>query len=194
MRALWLWVAMLGVSAAQAADMFQQTGGPCSPIVGETRGNVTMTINCPGVDPKAQEALHRELGLTQGQLRLTQDQLARKTQEANNWARQYHELLQRAENMQDPQRTPRAKDLVRDGRLKDAEALLRQSTITRAHYERLQDGMRYQEVVNILGRPGVELGRAGTYVTYMLYNPEGPALAAGFIDGRMTSRSAAMLR
>jgi hypothetical protein len=80
---LGLWLLILGVSAAQAASFNQQTDGACSPIVGQTGGNVTLTINCPGVDPKALDALHRELGLSQGQLRHTNQQLEQKTKEAN---------------------------------------------------------------------------------------------------------------
>jgi hypothetical protein len=96
--------------------------------------------------------------------------------------------------IQDKNLTPRAKDLVHEGRLGEADALLKRSTISRAQYEALQDGMSYPEVVNILGRPGVESGRAGSYVTYPWYNPDGPALAAGFVDDRMTSKNPAMLR
>jgi hypothetical protein len=191
MRSLWLWVAMLGVSTAQAGSMIQQTEGWCSPAVGHTEGNVT--IICHGVAPQALDALNRELGLTHGQLRLTNQQLEQKT-EANEWARKYHELFKGADLIQDNNITPQTKDLLREGKLKEADTLLRRSTISRAQYQVLQDGMSYQEVVQILGRPGVESGRAGNYVDYLWYNPDGSALAAGFVDGRMTVKNPAMLR
>jgi hypothetical protein len=58
---LGLWLLVLGVSCVQAASFFQQTEERCSPAIGQTGGNVTVTINCPGVDPKALDALNREL-------------------------------------------------------------------------------------------------------------------------------------
>jgi hypothetical protein len=182
---LGLWFLVLGVSAAQAGTIIQHTEGPCSSAVGQTGGNVTITMNCPGVDPKALEALHRELGLTAGQLRLTKDQLEQKTKDANEWAAKYHKLLRQAEAIQDKSITPRAKELVREGKLKEADTLLKRSTISMAHYNAIRDGMTYQEVVKILGRPGVEEGRSRsgdiTVTHYKWKNPDQTYLGVTFI-------------
>jgi hypothetical protein len=187
MIALWLWFLVLGVAAAQAPDIRQQTHGSCSPTVGQTGGNVNMTINCPGVDPKALDAFTRELGVTQGQLRLTNQQL----EKANDLFRRYHELFRQAGFIQDPRLTPRAQDLVREGRLKEAETLLNRSTISMAQYHAIregQTGMSYQEVVNILGRPGIEQGRSGPVVSYTWGNPDGSLISITFTDGRAMSK------
>jgi hypothetical protein len=84
---LGLWLLVLGVSGMQAASIIQQTEGWCSPAVGQTGGNVTIT--CQGGDPKALETLNRDLGLTKGLLHLTKEQLDQKTKEANEWYRKY---------------------------------------------------------------------------------------------------------
>lgn len=180
---LGLWLLVLGVSAAQAASITQQTAGWCSPAVGQTGGNVTIT--CLGVDPTALDALNRELGLTQGQLHLTKDQLAQKTQEANEWARQYHELSRRAERIPDQNLAPQVKAFVREGKLQEADALLRRSTISMAQYEALRPGMSYPEVVRILGRPGVQQSRSENVQGYLWQNVDGIGLVVVvFINGR----------
>jgi hypothetical protein len=155
---LGLWLLVLGVSAAQAASIIQQTEGWCSPAVGRTVGNVTITMNCQGVDPKALDALNRDLGLTKGQLRLTNQQLEQKTKEADEWARKYRELSQQAEAIQDNKLTAQAKALLSEGKLEEADTLLKRSAISMAQYHAIQTGpetgMSYPEVVKVLGRPG----------------------------------------
>jgi hypothetical protein len=149
------------------------------------------------VDPKALDALNRELGLTQGQLRLSNQQVEQKTQEANEWARKYHELLQQAKSIQDSNITSQAENLVRQGKLKDADDLLKRSTISMAQYHAIregQTGMSYQEVVNILGRPGIEKGSAGPVVSYAWGNPDGSLISITFADGRAMSKAQHGLR
>jgi hypothetical protein len=192
MISLGLWLLALGVSVAQAPSIFQQTQGYCSPAVGQTGGNVTIT--CQGVDPKALEVLNRDLGLTRGQLRLTKDQLEQKTKEADEWARKYHELSQQAAMIRDPNLTPRAKALVQEGKLGEADALLKRSTISMAQYHAIQDGMSSEEVVRILGRPGVEDGRAGNVAGYSWRNADGSLISVTFINGREGSKTQAGLR
>jgi hypothetical protein len=198
---LGLWLLVLGVSAAQAASITQQTDGPCSPTVGHTGGNVSITMNCPGVDLKVHDALNRELGLTTGQLRLTKQQLEQKTREANEWFRKYQELSRHFEAIQDDKLTLQGKALLREGRLKEADALLRQSAISMDQYQAIQTGptgMSIPEVVKILGRRGVGLGRSdhpsATVVNYMWRNGDGSGLAVVFVNGRASSKSQSGLR
>jgi hypothetical protein len=194
MICLGLWFLVLGVSVAQAASIIQQTEGPCSPTVGQTGGNVNITMNCPGVDPQAVEALNRDLGLTKGQLRLTNQQLEQKTKEANEWTRKYHELSQRADVLQDNKLTPQAKAFVREGKLEEADTLLKRSTISMAQYHAIQPGMSYEEVVKILGRLGVEAGRTENFVDYTWRNPDWSMIAVGFPNGRAGAKHQAGLR
>jgi hypothetical protein len=192
MICLGLWLLVLGVSGVQAASIIQQTEGWCSPAVGQTGGNVTIT--CQGVDPKALDALNGDLGLTKGQLRLTKEQVEQKTKEANEWARKYHELLRQAEIIRDQNLTPQAKAFVHEGKLKEADALLRRSTIRMAQYHAIQEGMSYQEVVNILGRPGVETSRGGNLVNYHWLNPDGSHLGILFTNGQAGPKEQGGLR
>jgi hypothetical protein len=199
---LGLWLLVLGVSAAQAASIIQQTEGWCSPAVGRTVGNVTITMTCQGVDPKALDALNRDLGLTKGQLRLTNQQLEQKTKEANEWARKYRELSQQAEAIQDNKLTPQAKALLSEGKLEEADTLLKRSAISMAQYHAIQTGpetgMSYPEVVKVLGRPGVEHGRSEhpsvTVVNYMWRNADGSGLAIVSTNSRAGSKSQSGLR
>jgi hypothetical protein len=185
MISLGLWLLALGVSVAQAPSIFQQTQGYCSPAVGQTGGNVNIT--CQGVDPEAMQRLNERLN--KANLDLEQ-----KKREANEWARKYHELSQQAEIMQDKKVTPRAKDFLREGRLEDADALLRRSTISMAQYHAIQTGMSYPEVVNILGRPGVEISRGGNIVNYAWINPDGSQLGVLFANGQAGPKSQGGLR
>jgi hypothetical protein len=189
---LGLWLLVLGVSVAQAASITQQTYGWCSPAVGQTWGNVIIT--CQGVDPQALDALNRELGLTTGQLRLTKQQLEQKTREANEWFRKYQELSQQAKATPDKQLGRQVEALLREGKLKEADTRLRGSAITMAQYHAIQPAMSYQEVVNILGRPGVEAGRGENVVSYHWQNPDGSTVAANFVNGRMIVKVPVMLR
>jgi hypothetical protein len=80
---LGIWLLVLGASAAHAASITQQTQGWCSPAVGQTGGNVTIT--CQGVDPHAMQRLNERLSKKDLDLQ-------EKTREANEWARKYREL------------------------------------------------------------------------------------------------------
>jgi hypothetical protein len=179
---LGLWLMALGVSAAEAASFSQVTYGSCSPVIGQAGGYVY--INCQGLNSQAQDALNRELGLTMGQLRLANQQLEQKNKEANEMYRGYQDLLRKYEALQDSKLTPQGKALLNDWKLEKAGNLLKRSTITMAHYHALQEDMSYQEVVNILGRPGVEAGRGGSVVSYRWPNPDGSVLSGNFVNGR----------
>jgi hypothetical protein len=146
------------------------------------------------VDPKALEALNRELGLTQGQLRLTNQQLEWKTKEANEWARKYQELSQQAKVTQDKQLGRQAEALLHDGKLEEAKALLKQPTISMAQYDAIQIGMSYPEVVRILGRPGVEASRGPGIVGYIWQNADLSAVVVVFINDQVHTKSPSGLR
>ena len=189
---LGLWLLVLGVSGVQAASIIQQTEGWRSPAVGQTGGNVTIT--CQGIDPKALDALNRDLGLTRGQLRLTKEQLEQKTREANEWARKYQELSQQAKATQDKQLGRQAEALVREGKLEEADTLLRRSAISMAQYHAIQPGMSYPEVIKILGRPGVEHGSGANVASYVWQNPDGSMVAVVFTNGRVGAKNQGGLR
>ena len=140
------------------------------------------------------DALNRELGLTQGQLRLSNQQVEQKNQEANEWARKYHELLQKAKFIQDSNITSQAENLVRQGKLKEADDLLKRSTISMAQYEAIQDGMDYQQVVRIFGRPGVEKASGGPVASYGWSNADGSMVSITFINGQKKSKAQHGLR
>jgi hypothetical protein len=76
-----LWLLVLSLSAAQAASITQQTDGSCSPAVGQTGGNVTIMLNCPGVDPKVLQRLNEDFNKQGRELQETKrkvDEWARK--------------------------------------------------------------------------------------------------------------------
>jgi hypothetical protein len=176
---LGLWLLVLGVSAAQAQNIMQQTYGWCSPAVGQTRGNVI--INCQGVAPQANQLLNERLNRTNLALQ-------EKTREANEFARKYHELSQQVTRINDNKLTPRVEGLLRQGELKEAEALLRSSTISMAQYQSIQPGMSYQEVVKLLGRTGVESGSAENVASYHWLNADESMVAIVFTNGQVGSK------
>jgi hypothetical protein len=190
-----LWVLVLGVSVVQAPSIHQQTEWWCSPTIGQTGGNVTMIMNCQGVDPRAMDALNKELGLTKGQLRLTEELKDQMTRKADEYARKYYELLRRSQATQDKQLGRQAETLVREGKLKEADTLLRQPpAITTAQYQAIQPGISYQQVIKILGRPGEEAGRSEGMVSYIWKNADFSMLVVVFIDGRVHSMAPSGLR
>jgi hypothetical protein len=118
MTYLGLWLLVLGVPTAQATSLTQKTEGWCSPAVGQTQGNVT--ISCQGLDPKALQRLNELLDKKDLEL---QD----KIREAEEWTRKYHELSQRlAEEGKDNALARKAQALFREGKLEEAGALLDQ--------------------------------------------------------------------
>ena len=140
------------------------------------------------------DALNRDLGLTKGQLRLTQEQVEQKTKEANEWARKYHELSRQAEVSQDKKLAGETKALLREGKLGEADSLLRRSAISMAQYHAIQPGMSYQEVVKVLGRPGVERGSAQNVASYLWQNADGSMVAIVFTNSRVGSKTQSGLR
>jgi Domain of Unknown Function with PDB structure (DUF3862) len=203
---LGLWLLVLGVSVVQAASIHQETTADCSPTVGQTQGNLTMYINCPRIDPKALDALNRDLGLTKGELRLTKgelrltkQQLEQKTKEANEWARKYHELSRQAEASQDKTLARETKALLREGKLEEADTLLRRSAISMAQYHAIQTGMSYPEVVRVLGRPGVEYGSSAhgsgpNIVQYIWQNANGSFVMLVFVNDQVHQKVQRLLR
>jgi hypothetical protein len=63
-----------------------------------------------------------------------------------------------------------------------------------AQYHATQEGMSYQEVVKILGRPGVEGARGGNMVHYSWINPDGSQLGVLFTNGKAGPKTQALLR
>ena len=116
MISLGLWLLVLGVSTVQAATITQTTAGWCSPAVGQTQGNVTIT--CQGVDPKALARLNELLDKKDLELQ-------EKIREAEDWTRKYQEVSQRlAEAGQDDELARQARTLLREGKLEEAGILL----------------------------------------------------------------------
>ena len=176
MIALGLWFLVLGVAAVPEAPIQQQTYGQCSPAVSQTGGNVTVNMNCPGVDPKALEALNRDIRFTKEELR------------------SIRELLQQARATPDTQVRLQAETLVRQGKLREADSLLNPPVISMAQYQALQPGMSYQEVVRVLGRPGEEVSRGENILGYVWRNPDYSMVTVVFINGRMAAKNQAGLR
>jgi hypothetical protein len=195
---LGLWLLVLGVSMTEAANFNQQTGGSCSPIVGQTGGNVIVTINCPGMDSKLLDGLNRELGLARGQLQLTKLELEQITKKANEMERKHQDLSRQFEALQDSKLQAQGKALLNDWKLGQADNLLKQSTVSMAHYNAVQKGMSYQQVVNIVGRSGMEEARSGagdiTVTLYKWKNPDQSYLGVTFINDQMTAKHNEELR
>jgi hypothetical protein len=77
-------------STAHGATTIQSTAGDCSPTVANVTGKVD--INCSGIDAKALNRLNELLDLKDRDLGEARRNLDDKIQEANEWARKYHEL------------------------------------------------------------------------------------------------------
>jgi hypothetical protein len=184
---LGLWLLILGVAATEAGSFYQVTYGSCSPAIGQTGGNVT--VICQGVDPQAMGALNRELGLTKGQLLLTDQQLEQKIKEANELARKYHDLSRQFETIQDNKLTSQGKALLNEWNLEEADTLLKRSSISRAQFQNIKDGMSYPEVVRILGRPGVEGASTGGVNNYSWHNPDMSMAVVVFNNGLVIDKN-----
>lgn len=64
--------------------------------------------------------------------------------------------------------------------------------VTWSKYEQIRPGMTYAEVVEILGKDGVEQGRTGTgsiSIHYTWGNTNGTGMAAHFNDGKLSTKS-----
>ena len=108
----------IGLPAQQRSGtrIEQSTTGWCAPAVADVEGNVT--INCQGVDPKALARLNELLDLKDLQL-------ADKIKEAEDWARQYQELLERLESQgDDSELAKRPESLIREGQFEEAGLIL----------------------------------------------------------------------
>jgi hypothetical protein len=171
-----LWLVVLGGSGAHAANINQQTAGWCSPTVGQAGGNVI--INCQGVDPQANQLLNERLNRTNLALE-------EKIREANELARKYHELLQQVNAIQDNKLTTQVKGLLRELKLEQADAVLKKSAISMNQYTAIQDGMSYQQVIRILGRPGMEISRSGNIAAYLWQNPDTSVVNVTFINNEV---------
>jgi hypothetical protein len=67
------------------------------------------------------------------------------------------------------------------------------SPIRRDDYEAIADGMSYVEVLNVLGRPGEDVGRSNVggivTTTYKWSNPEVASVTTIFQNGRLLSKA-----
>jgi hypothetical protein len=166
----------------EAASFNQQTYGWCSPAVGQTEGNVTIT--CHGIDPQAMQLLNERLNTSNLDLQ-------QKTREANELIRTINELSRQVETPQDKKLAQETRALLRQGKLEEEEAdtRLRQSEISMAQFQALQTGMRYQDVVRVLGRPGEEVSRGESVLGYIWRNTDMSLVTVVFINGRMHTAS-----
>jgi hypothetical protein len=66
-----------------------------------------------------------------------------------------------------------------------------QPDISMSDYQKIQNGMTYQEVVNILGKEGEERSSSSYYTIYLWNDGTGSGgnLTASFTNGRLTSKS-----
>jgi hypothetical protein len=191
MISLGLWLLVLGVSTAQAASINQQTDGPCSPVVGQTGGNVTIILNCQtAVDPKVLKQLNESFNKANKNER----ELQEVNRKVENWANRFNELFRQAKINSDYQLGRQAEALLRKGKLDQADTLLNPPPITMAHYHAIQLGMSYQEVVRILGRPGEELTRSPSIVSYVWKNTDHSNLVAVFINDQLHTKGPSGLR
>jgi tetratricopeptide (TPR) repeat protein len=109
MNYLGLWLLVFAGFTAQAATIHQKTEGWCSPAVGVTEGDVTIT--CQGVDPKVLQWLNELLSKKDLEL---QDKIG----EVEAWTRKYQELSQRiATQGQNGARAQEAQALLEAGKL-----------------------------------------------------------------------------
>jgi hypothetical protein len=81
----------------QPDSIYQQAKGRCSPNIGQTGGNVTLTIYCPEVDPKALEALNnnKDMKFTKEEIRLIKELLQQAKATTDAQVRQQAEALGR---------------------------------------------------------------------------------------------------
>ncbi|MBV8202607.1 MAG: hypothetical protein JOZ15_18485 [Acidobacteria bacterium] len=80
-RIICLLVMFAGAAPAVAAEVEQSTSGWCSPV---QSGNNNVVV-CNGVDPRAMKRLNDELDRMDLSLK-------QKIEEANEWARKYHDV------------------------------------------------------------------------------------------------------
>jgi hypothetical protein len=114
MISLGLWVLMLGVSVVQVPSITQQTGGPCSPTIGHTGGNVTVILNCPAIDSKVLQRLNEDFNKQGRELKEAQRQV-------EEWSRKSNELYRQAEMSQDRKLAQESKALLYKAKLEDAD-------------------------------------------------------------------------
>jgi len=104
------------------------------------------------------------------------------------------QLSQQTERIKDDKLTTRVKGLLSDLKLEEADTLLRKSAISMSQYATIQDGMSYQEVVEIFGRHGVERGKTGNIAQYSWQNADRSMAAITFVDGRVMNKAQHGLR
>ena len=192
---LGLWLLVLGVSTAQAGSINQQTVGPCSPVVGETGGNVTISLNCQiGVDPKVLRQLNENFNKAIKKANKNEREVQKVNRKVEDWANRFNELFRQAKINPDYQLGRQAEALLRKGKLDQADTLLNPPPITMAHYHAIQLGMSYQEVVRILGRPGEEVSRSPGTLGYVWKNADRSMLVVVFVNDQVQALSPTGLR
>lgn len=106
----------------------QKSSGPCTVNSAGIQDNVEVTINCPGVDPRAMRFFNQELCKQTCQISEQGGQianLAEKITAAEEWRKKYEELTERLANAGiDAVASHRAEELVHEGRLDEAEKVL----------------------------------------------------------------------
>ena len=107
------------LAKAQAVYIVQKTDGWCSPVVNQTKGNVT--INCHGVSPKIVKRLEKLIDKKDIDLIKAQ-------KEIDHWLKKYNELkTQLAQRPATDELAAKAKALLEIGDLEGAEELLKKS-------------------------------------------------------------------
>ena len=117
---------MLFLQQQQVGSIQQKSSGPCTVNAAGIQGGATVTINCPGVGPRAMRVFNEELQKQGQSIKDLADQL--KT--AEEWRRKYEELAERlAVAGIDNDLARKADELLKEGRLDDAKKILDQLII-----------------------------------------------------------------
>ena len=66
--------------------------------------------------------------------------------------------------------------------------------ITRAEYDRIQNGMTYAQVVAIVGSPATDYAERDNLIIAQWINPDGSGASVDIWDGRVTAKTAINLR
>src|SRR5712664_884793 len=105
----------------------QKSLGPCSVNVAGIQGNSTITVNCPGVDPKTMKFFNDAMAGKSRVARNLSEKLREALKEAETWRSKYIRLRERLSEVGiKSELSERAKDLIENGKLDEAGAVLDQ--------------------------------------------------------------------
>src|SRR5262245_33617078 len=190
---LGLWLLALVASTAQAANITQQTEGPCSPAIAQTGGDVK--INCQaGVDPKVLQQINENFNKMITKANNHERKLEEIKRKVEEWPNRFNDLFRQAKTNRDNQLGQQAEALLWKGKLEQANTLLNPPPITMAHYHAIQLGMSYQEVVGILGRHGEEMGKSVGITSYVWKGANYSMLVAAFVNDQLQALTPSGLR